>query len=65
MPGVHYKDWIEVAENTTTGAFERACRQCFPLGHPVIKDAHLEKISSKTEEGIAKADEEEHSSSSE
>ena len=63
VPGVHYKDWVEVAENASSGSFERACRQCFPLGHLVIRDAHLEQISSKTEEGIAKAGEEELSSS--
>ena len=64
IPGVHYSDWTEVTESVTSGSYDKACRQCFPLGHPVIKDAHLEAVSSKTEAGILMAGEEEHSSSS-
>ena len=64
VPGVHYKDWTEVPESIAPRNYDWACRQCFPLGHPIIEDAHLEQISSKTEEGIADANDDEHSSSS-
>ena len=48
-PGVHYSDWVEVTESVPPGSYGKACKQCFPLGFPIITYVHLESVASKTE----------------
>ena len=52
VPGVHYKAWSEVAEGVDNSLFAKACKHCFPLGYPVIDDAHLETAEASVEMGM-------------
>ena len=52
VPGVHYRDWNEVSEAVQANAHGKACKQCFPLGFPVITEGHIESVSSKREAGM-------------
>ena len=64
-PGFHYKNWMEVAEGVESTAFSSACKQCFPLGYPIIKDAHLETVEAAVDAGMLTEAPEEGESSSE
>ena len=52
IPGLHYKYWCEVAEGAGGIAFSKACKQCFPLGHPEVHDAHLESVEINVDSGM-------------
>ena len=65
IPGIHYKTWVEVAEGADKSAFPTACRQCFPLGYPLIEEAHLETVEASVDAGMLKEAPEEGQSSSE
>ena len=65
IPGIHYKNWVEVAEGVLHIAFLTACKQCFPLGYPVIEDAHLETVEASVDVGMLTEAPEEGQSSSE
>ena len=65
MPGLHYKNWVEVVEGVESTAFSSACKQCFPLGYPIIKDAHLETIEAAVDTRMLTEAPEEGDSSSE
>ena len=64
IPGLHYKKWLEVSESVESTAFSSACKQCFPLGYPIIKDAHLETIEAAVDSGMINEAPEEGESSS-
>ena len=63
--GVHYNNWVEVADGVDQSAFSNACRQCFPMGYPVIEDAHLETVEASVDVGMLNEAPEEGQSSSE
>ena len=55
--------WIEVNEGAGQSMFTKVCKQCFPLGYPLVADAHLVRVESKVDTGmVCEAPEEEQSS---
>ena len=65
IPGLHYKNWVEAAEGVDSTAFASACKQCFPLGYPIIEEAHLETVEAAVDTAMLNEAPEEGDSSSE
>ena len=44
VPEVHYYLWKEVKPDVKDDCFKKACKVCFPRGHPVFSSEPLEEI---------------------
>ena len=47
-PGIHYHQWIEVDQQVEPHKFKKACKTCFPRGHPLIDAAVVENVESES-----------------
>ena len=55
IPGTRYGHWKEVPETVPMTSYKKACRGCFPRGHPIIQKPEKVPMTEDLSEGMPPA----------